>query len=294
MRTFLKPVDRLGLCFLALLTAILLFFVSAVPAWPRLIAHYLLLAVFIISLAALDQRAGAGKTLSSIRAFAPIMVILMIFNSLGDLIPWIWPAYLDDIFIKIDHALFGVHPTVWLERFVHPLLTDLFQIAYITYYPMAITLGVVLYAKNRRKEFDEAIFGVILCFYLSYLGYILFPAIGPRFTLIHLQTMDLKASQFTIAVQETLNALEHNKTDAFPSGHTAVALMTLFYAWKYREKILFRILAPTVSALIVSTVYLRYHYVIDVIAGVLLAALTLLIAPRAYRILSGSSNQPQG
>jgi membrane-associated phospholipid phosphatase len=44
----------------------------------------------------------------------------------------------------------------------------------------------------------------------------------------------------------------------------------------------------------ISTVYLRYHYVIDVIAGVLLAALTILIGPRAYRFFSGSPGQPQG
>jgi membrane-associated phospholipid phosphatase len=43
----------------------------------------------------------------------------------------------------------------------------------------------------------------------------------------------------------------------------------------------------------ISTVYLRYHYAIDVIAGVLLAALTILIGPSAYRFFSGSAGQAQ-
>jgi len=293
MRTFLKPVDWLGLCFLALLTAILLFFVSAVPTWPRLIAHYLLLAVFILSLAVLDRRAGAGKTLSSIRAFAPIMVILMIFNSLGDLIPWIWPRYFDDELIRIDFAIFGVHPTVWMERFIHPFLTNALMIAYLTYYPMAVVLGVLLLTKDRAVEFDEAIFGIVLCFYLSYAGYLLVPAVGPRFTLVDLQTAGLQAGSFTHAAKDLLNTLEHNKTDAFPSGHTAVALMTLYYAGKFREKLYAAILIPTVSALIISTVYLRYHYVIDVIAGILLAALTIGIAPALERLISRSRGKPE-
>jgi membrane-associated phospholipid phosphatase len=48
---------------------------------------------------------------------------------------------------------------------------------------------------------------------------------------------------------------------------------------------------PAVSALIISTVYLRYHYVVDVIAGILLAMLTILISPQAKRLFSGSLHQ---
>ena len=213
-------------------------------------------------------------------------MIVVAFDSLGDLIPWIWPHYFDDELIRIDRAIFGVHPTVWMERFIHPVMTNVLQIAYISYYPMSITLGIVLIMKHRTAAFDEAVFGIVLCFYLSYVGYLLVPAVGPRFTLADLQTTGLQASSFTLAIQNTLNALEHNKTDAFPSGHTAVALMTLYYAWKFREKRYATILAPTVLALILATVYLRYHYVIDVIAGVLLTVLTIGIAPALYRRLS--------
>jgi membrane-associated phospholipid phosphatase len=106
--------------------------------------------------------------------------------------------------------------------------------------------------------------------------------------------VDLQTGPVTLWIRSTLDGLEQNKTDAFPSGHTAVALVSLLYAWKYREKVLFWILVPAVSALIVSTVYLRYHYVVDVIAGILLAALTVLIAPKTYRLFSGLSDRPQG
>jgi len=140
-----------------------------------------------------------------------------------------------------------------------------------------------------QEEFDTAVFGLLLCFYLSYVGYILFPAVGPRFTLADLQITGLQASSLTAAVQNTLNGLEHNKTDAFPSGHTAVALMTLYYAWKSREKALVWTLLPFVSGLIFSTVYLRYHYVIDVIAGVLLFAATIYLTPKLYRRIGNAT-----
>jgi membrane-associated phospholipid phosphatase len=294
MQTFLDPIDRLTLSFILLLTAIILFFISSIAFWQQLILTYSLLALAIISLAALNKKAPGNRLFSIPHAFIPIIGVLIIFNSLGDIIPYIRQQYYDDVLIRIDHLLFAVHPTVWMERFNNSLLTALMQLAYISYYVMPIALGASLFLKDKNSEFETAVFTILLCFYLSYIGYMLFPAVGPRFTLNHLQTEDLQTEPMTRWIQQTLNSLEHNKADAFPSGHTAIALVTLFYAWKYRERALFRLLAPTVSALIVSTVYLRYHYVIDVFAGILLALLTIFISPWMHRLFSGSPYQARG
>ena len=180
-----------------------------------------------------------------------------------------------------------------MERLISPaLLTGLLQFAYVSYYFIPLSLGVVLIARGRFGEFEEVLFGILLCFYLSYVGYLLVPAIGPRFTLGHLQTGDLQLSPFIETIQDALNGLEKNKTDAFPSGHTAVSLMSLYYAWKEREKKLFAVLIPVVTGLIISTVYLRYHYVIDVIAGIALTGLTIALAPVLRRLLSGAPGHP--
>ena len=294
MRSPLKPVDLLSLSLIALLSVIAVVFSRSVPSWGWLIARYALLALVIVSVALYTFGSQSGKLALSVHAFLPVFIIPVIFDSLGDLIPSIWPRYLDDILIHIDRGLFGVNPTVWMERFIHPMLTNFLQLAYISYYFIPISLGIVLAARKKQNNFDEAIFGIVLCFYLSYIGYLLFPAIGPRFTLGHLQTTGFQASPMALAIQNALNRLENTKTDAFPSGHTAVALMTLYYAWKSREKVLFWTLIPVVSSLVISTVYLRYHYVIDVIAGVLLSTLTIYLAPQINKALSPSSEKSHG
>jgi len=287
MRTALNTTDRLTLAFIVFLTAVILFNIYLISSWPQLLFKYVILALVILLLSALDRRPPGKRLFSFLHAFIPIISVAMIFNSLGDIIPFIRQRYYDDALIGIDYTLFATHPTVWMERFNNALLTALLQVAYISYYFMPIALGTSLFLRNRRVEFETAVFTIILCFYLSYIGYMLFPAVGPRFTLNHLQTTELQAGPMTQWIQQSLNSLEHNKTDAFPSGHTAVALVSLFFAWKYREGVLFRVLVPAVSAMIVSTVYLRYHYVIDVIAGVLLAVLTIFISPWMYRLFSG-------
>jgi membrane-associated phospholipid phosphatase len=250
------------------------------------------LAFAILAAAVYRTRVGPAKKGFYLSVFATVITVLYIFNSMGTLIASIHATTFDARLIAVDHAIFGVHPTVWMERFISPLLTGLLQFAYISYYFIPLSLGVVLIARGRFGEFEMVLFGILLCFYLSYVGYLLIPAIGPRFTLRHLQTGDLQVSPFIETIQDALNGLEKNKTDAFPSGHTAVSLMSLYYAWKEREKKLFAGLIPVVTGLIISTVYLRYHYVIDVIAGIALTGLTIALAPGLRRLLSVAPGHP--
>jgi membrane-associated phospholipid phosphatase len=223
---------------------------------------------------------GSGRLGPLFNDFSPILFIGLIYQSLGDLIQYLQPD-IDPVLIRIDFFLFGVHPTVWMERWIVPWLTDLLSLAYVSYYFLPIVLGITLYLKNPRRDFEVAVFVLLLGYYASYIGYILFPAIGPRYTLAHLQTVPLEGRVITDFIRDTLNTWEHNKRDCMPSGHTQVALMVLFLSYRYR-RLLFYILLPVATGLILSTVYHRYHYVIDLFAGAALAAGCILIGPRLY------------
>lgn len=286
MRPDLKPSDLLTLAFLVLLSGLAIFSAPANPQWITLLATYAVLAAVILATAVYRTRVSPAKKGFHLSVAATVMTVFMVFNSLGELIASIHATTFDDVLIAVDFAIFGVHPTVWMERWISPTLSALLQFAYVSYYFIPLALGIVLIARGRLGAFEDVLFGILLCFYLSYIGYLLVPAIGPRFTLIHLQTTDLQLYPLIETIQETLNALEKNKTDAFPSGHTAVALMCLYYAWKEREKKLLAVFIPLVTGLIISTVYLRYHYVIDVIAGIALTGLTIALAPGLQRVLS--------
>ncbi len=294
MRPVLRPSDLLTLFVLVLLSGVTVFSSHGNPSWAGLLSTYAMLAAAILAVAIYRTRVGPAKKGFYLSIFITVITVFSVFNSMGALIAGIHKTTFDAYLISIDHVLFGVHPTVWMERLVSPALSALLQFAYISYYFIPISLGTVLIAKGRFGAFEEALFGILLCFYLSYLGYLLIPAIGPRFTLEQLQTASLKVSPFIEKIQNTLNGLEKNKTDAFPSGHTAVSLMCLYYAWKTREKRLFTGLIPVVAGLIISTVYLRYHYVIDVIAGIALTVLTVYLAPVLFAALSRVTQKTSG
>jgi len=294
MRPVFSPSDLLTLSFLLLLCLLAVISAPVNPQWTGLLATYAMLAFAILATAVYRTTVGPAKKGFYLSVVAAVITVLFVFNSLGVLIASIHRTTCDPFLIAVDHAIFGVHPTVWLERIISPTLSALLQFAYLSYYFLPLVLGMVLIARGRFVAFEEVLFGILLCFYLSYAGYLLVPAIGPRYTLSQFQTGDLQVPPLIESIRDALNGLEKNKTDAFPSGHTAVSLMSLYYAWKEREKGLFAGMIPAVTGLIISTVYLRYHYVIDVIGGGALAGLTIALAPGLRRLLfQQTSASPQ-
>lgn len=270
----LKPVDLITYLALFVLITTALATRSANPHGSVLAVKYSGLAIVLTLLWWLDE--GRFRIVRTLHMFYPIIFIPILFDSFADILPWASPIERDSLLIQLDRILLGVDPTVWLERFIHPALTELLTWAYASYYFLPVILAVALYWRGKEWDFDRAIFGVVLGFYLSYVGYFLVPAIGPRFTLAHLHKVDLHGIFAADAIRETLNALERFKQDAFPSGHTAVVLLVLYYARHYVRG-LFWVFLPVVVALIFSTVYLRYHYVIDVLAGILLAVFCVVL-----------------
>ena len=274
-----RPADLVTLIFLLFLNALTVIFYSVVPKALFLIGLY---SVLIIVQVVLVRFQNQGNFVGILHAIIfPIICVFLVFDSLGQLVHYINPTDIDPLLIRIDYMIFHNHPTVMLEKIMRPLLTDILQLAYASYYFIPISFGVLLFKTGRKKEFDRSVFLILFCFYLSYLGYLLFPALGPRFYLNNFQTTELHGFLISEPIQNLLNRLEGIKRDAFPSGHTAITVLVLCLAYRY-NKVFFRIALPIVSALVFATVYCRYHYVIDVIAGFLLTSVSLVLGERYY------------
>ncbi len=274
-----RPADAVTIIFLLFLSVLTLIFYQHIPKAPFLISLY---SIFFIAQIILIRFKNNGRfTGLFYDLIFPILCVLVIFDSLEWLVHYVNPEDIDPILIRLDYLIFNNHPTIILERIMSPLLTDILQIAYSTYYFIPTSFGVVLLLNNQREEFNRTLFLILFCFYLSYLGYILMPALGPRFTISHLQTTELQGLFIAEPLQKFLNHLEGIKRDAFPSGHTAVAVTVLYLAYRFKKRF-FWILLPIVSALIFSTVYCRYHYVVDIIAGFGLTLLTIFLGEWYY------------
>lgn len=280
----LRPADAITVFFLFFLVSLVLIFWGSIPNAPNLIMLYSTLLCIQFLLIRMKKRQGAMEYVRDI-AF-PVASVLIIFDSLEWIVKYINPMDIDHLLIRMDYMIFRTHPTVWLERLVSPMFTDMLQLAYTSYYFLPVTLGIALKSGGKNAEFDRSLFLILFCFYLSYIGYILMPAIGPRYTMGHLQEVELGSFLVAEPIQDLLNRLEGVKRDAFPSGHTGIALTVLLLSYKF-EKRLFRFFLIVVSALVFSTVYCRYHYFVDVIGGIGLTALTFMAGDRCYDFWQG-------
>jgi len=220
------------------------------------------------------------------------VLIPITYKELGYLIPLIHPRDFDAALAGIDQRFLGVHPTVWLERLTWPPLTEVLQLTYSSYYFLPLVLGVVLWRQRSFEKFHFWVFIVVLGFYLSYLGYIAVPAIGPRFlaSIVEAQTIPLTGVWLFEPVRAMLDRAEGITRDCFPSGHTELTLLVLVYARRFHRRVFWWLL-PLGTGVIISTVYLRYHYVIDVVAGALLTGAIVMIAKPLYRVLGGNEAQ---
>ncbi len=275
-----RPGDTVTIAFLLFLLGLTIAFYSSLPKPNFLIGLYSILIIVQIGLIRLNNK---GKFLSFFYDLIfPTICILAIFDSLEWLVHYVNPKDIDPLLIRLDYMIFGNHPTVILEKIMNPFLTDVLQLAYSLYYFVPTGYGAVLLLNNQREEFNRSLFLIMFCFYLSYLGYILFPALGPRFYLNDLQTTGLQGYAIAEPLQNLLNRLEGIKRDAFPSGHTGITVLVLYLSYKYKRWF-FWLALPVVSALIFATVYCRYHYVVDVIAGFGLTIITIVLGEWYYR-----------
>jgi membrane-associated phospholipid phosphatase len=225
------------------------------------------------------QRSLQRSATDFLRDWYLLPILIIIYLQLRIVIPLVHPHDADTVLIAIDRWIFFGHdPTVLLEPFLFRPVVEILQVVYASFYFLPLSLCVVLYLQQRKAVFHTVVSAIIIAFYVSYIGYFAVPAIGPQHTLAHLQNVELSGVWSFGCVRGMLNYASGIARDCFPSGHTMISLVTVFLALRYEKKF-----APVgllwATALIFSTVYLRYHYVIDVLAGTLLAFVYMLALP---------------
>jgi len=290
--------------FIAVVAAIILVGHSpALPGWPwLLLAHGVALAL-VHGLIRWQARRPDNRLLDFLRQYYPILLYTGFYRETGLLNQMLYSGYLDAHFLRFEQRLFGWQPGIELvERFPARWLAEVLYAAYFSYYLMIAGVGLALLLRDRR-QFTHFISVVSFVFYACYLTYIFVPVVGPR--ILHSVDIgtplpaDVQPAAPIVTPASVEAALffqimawiyERFETPgaAFPSSHVAIALTTLYFSFLYLRPIRWIHLAAALL-LCLSTVYGRYHYVVDVAAGALAAA---LLVPLANRLLLKFSPQP--
>ncbi len=276
---------------------------SRIPLWGLIIAADLVAVILVCMLAYYSNWTGS-RTLRWIHDWAAFPLVVFTYKQFYFIIaPLHRGKDYDWLLIAIDHWLFRTNPTEWLARLSNPFLTEVLQISYSLFYVFFIAVGLELYLKKDLSEFRYFRFTIVYGFFLSYLAYLFFPAVGPRFTLHDFSKINIEMPGlfFTPALRWFVNffesihpgmsnsiAIASAQRDVFPSGHTMMTLMAITLSWNYKLKVRPYILVVGIL-LIIATVYLRYHYLVDLLAGALLALSCMATSRKLFELFRRSN-----
>jgi membrane-associated phospholipid phosphatase len=278
------PVDWLIAGYFAAEALLIAAFFPRIPDAGLLVAAHAAGIALIAWAARARPKPGtlAGRLHLLFRHWYPLPYVASGYKVIAVLIPPIRGVQYDQAMARWDLAVWGVHPTVWLERFSAPWLTEVLQIAYGLFVPAVLLVAFWLWKQGRHDKFRYYAFLIALGFLASYVGYFITPVRGPRFLLAGEQASSLQGLWLFGWLRQTLDQLESAHYDCFPSGHVELTLLAWWRSRTISTK-LFRIYAVYSVVVAFSTVYLRYHYTVDVMAGAVLAAVLLAAGPYLYR-----------
>lgn len=202
---------------------------------------------------------------------------------------------LDHVVASWEQAVFGCQPALlFAEKVPQAVVSEVLDFAYVSYFPIIAAVSIY-YFFCRYREFERCCFVIIASFFTFYMFFNIFPVTGPMYYFqaigpdnamkgifpvlgdyFRTHTELMPAPGYTdgigYALIQTLHEAER-PTGAFPSSHVGIATVVMLLAARSRSRGLFFSLLPFAVLIVFATVYIRAHYAIDAIVGLLVGVL---------------------
>lgn len=213
---------------------------------------------------------------------------------------------LDPWFATLDQRLFGCQPALlFAQMWSHPVFSELMYLGYSSYYFLVAVVTSYYFAK-RYDEFLRTAYVIIASFFAFYVIFVVLPVTGPQFYYLaagidniargvfpnvgdyfmtHDEMLTMPGYQDGPFYQfiNVAHAAGERPTAAFPSSHVGITLVLLLLAWRSGSGRLFFCVLPFFLLMCLATVYIRAHYAIDVVAGIVSGTLFYVLLQYSWR-----------
>jgi hypothetical protein len=234
------------------------------------------LVVFAGALALVRRNRRAPSNLYAlVYRFAVLVALLGSFLELQWILPTASGPAVDAVLYNFDLRVFGIEPAQALERYATSRTTEWFAFFYYGYFIIvAAHVFPALFLGKDQRFMTSFGFGFVWLYCVGHIAYTVMPAYGPyaHLTFRH----PLEGDLWWPLVKRTVASVDGSaRTDVFPSLHTAGPTFLALYSFRRRSVAPFKYtwpaLAFSASQIIVATMFLRWHYLVDICAGLLLA-----------------------
>jgi membrane-associated phospholipid phosphatase len=247
---------------------------SSTPVTERSVigAGHVLVMGLVFALARADRPEAPRGLIGFVHDWVPALILVAMYFELSVIIPHLNPY--DDHRLDIALQAFDVRllgdPAKFFASLGARWLSDVLACCYIVYYPLMIVVPVALYVRGDLASFRTTAAIIMTAFVMTYTCYALFPALGPHSLFDGVRAPVLDGYGIAKHVYAMTHDVRGEPPDAFPSGHAMVGVLGPAMAWRFYRP-LFLGLAVVGVGIVLATLYLRYHYLLDVAAGVMLA-----------------------
>jgi len=274
MAVTLAPLDKWTLAYLAYATPMLLAAGVRGAEAAVIAAGYGALGAFAFAAPSLRRRGGAVRFVAE---FYPLMAAVGLYTAIGMANTTAGVSH-DAIVQRWEEAVLGSQPSrEWIRAMPFPWLSWMLHAGYLSYYFILAGAPLGLWLSGRQEGARRVTFAMMAAFYICYAVFLAFPVAGPRYTF----ALAENAATSTAIAQATQRLLDNGAAwgTAFPSSHVAVSLVAAGTTLREWRALGFPLLVAALL-LTLGTVYGQFHYAVDAIAGVALAAsIVAVIAP---------------
>ncbi|HET9385659.1 MAG TPA: phosphatase PAP2 family protein [Gemmatimonadales bacterium] len=248
---------------------------DGVPGWPLLFtAHALILTLVVLA----PRARAAGPVGRFLGDWYPMLLLPALYAEIGVLT--LSAGFQNDLLIQRFEAwVFGSQISYrWIRESPDLLTSWILHACYLAYYPILYASPLALWMAGRRDASRHTIFAVMATFYLCYIVFLFFPVAGPRyaFDAANNAATDVWPARFAAWLLDRGDSWGA----AFPSSHVAASVVATGMALRYWRTVGL-LLLPFTTGLTLAVVYGQFHYAVDALTGLLVAALILGIMQTA-------------
>jgi len=221
---------------------------------------------------------NAGRVGRFFGDWYPMVLLPALYGEIGVLT--LSAGFQNDLLIqRLETWVFGSQISYrWIRESPSVLLSWILHACYLAYYPILYASPLGLWMVGRRDASRHTIFAVMATFYLCYIVFLFFPVAGPRYAFdgAHNIATDVWPARFAAWLLDRGDSWGA----AFPSSHVAASVVATGMALRYWRP-LGLVLLPFTAGLILAVVYGQFHYAVDALAGLMVAAVMLGIMQTA-------------
>jgi len=238
----------------------------AVPWWPAIVTAHVALCVALLSL---RRRRPLAGPLSVALDWHPLALFPILYKEVQVLATAVGDWRLTAVVSAAEERLFWGQPSIYLSaRLSVVALSEYLHFCYVAYVVIVPGVAAYWYLTKRRAAFHELMLLLAIAMFGSYLVFILWPVDSPFYRFDRLGPP--LAGHVFFDLVHFVSSRGGARGGAFPSAHASGAVVLWLVAFRYQRRLAI-LLTPMITGLIVATVYGRFHYVLDTIAGVGLA-----------------------